>query len=296
MPSAFLPTPDAPDAAALGHAGRGRLTAALGATREARVPASRPVGLRRKAVRHPDESTAEPAIQPARSMTGSAIRAARPAQAQARRPLAALAMAVWFGLAWALAAPALAERADRQQPLIIEAERPGIVDLQRQVVIFSGNVIVAQGSMVLRADRVELRETADGYRSATAIGSPAGPATWRQRRDAQDETVEGSADRIEFDSRADTLRFVGNGAVRRLRGSTVADEISGAVIQWDNLAEVFSVEGEQATPTNPGGRVRVILSPRGDGAEPGSAPATDAPPAPPAAPPLEPSRSLGGPR
>ena len=29
--------------------------------------------------------------------------------------------------------------------------------------------------------------------------------------------MEGAADRIEFDGRSETLRFVGNGAVRRLR-------------------------------------------------------------------------------
>jgi lipopolysaccharide export system protein LptA len=230
----------------------------------------------------------------------------QPLPAERTRPQGALLAARTVGLVAALglacAATALAQGADRQQPLIIEAERPGVVDLQRQVVVFSGNVIVAQGSMVLRAEQVELREAADGYRSATAVGGPSGPATWRQRRGTLDETVEGSADRIEFDGRADTLRFVGNGVVRRLRGSTVADEISGAVIQWDNTAEVFSVAGQQATATNPAGRVRVILSPRADGAAAGAPPAPQGRPAEPIddprrpAVPLEPSRSLGGPR
>jgi lipopolysaccharide export system protein LptA len=183
-----------------------------------------------------------------------------------------------------LALPAWAEKADRNQPLVVEADRPGTVDLQRQVVVFNGNVVISQGTMVLRAERVEMRETAEGYRAATAIGSPGHPATWRQRRDGVDETVEGAADRIEFDGRTDTLRFVGNGAVRRLRGGTVADEITGAVIVWDNLAEVFKVEGGAVSAANPSGRVRAVLSPR---PEPASAPA-----AAPAAP-LAPSRTLG---
>ena len=182
------------------------------------------------------------------------------------------------------AAPAGAEKADRSKPMVVEADRPGTLDLQRQVVVFNGNVVISQGTMVLRAERVEMREMADGYRAATAIGQAGKPATWRQRRDGVDETVEGAADRIEFDGRADTLRFVGNSAVRRLRGATVADEITGGVIVWDNTNEIFRVEGGAATPTNPTGRVRAVLSPR---AEPASAPAA------PAAVPLTPSRTLG---
>lgn len=181
-------------------------------------------------------------------------------------------------------ATAQAEKSDRSKPMVVEADRPGSVDLQRQVVVFNGNVVITQGTMMLRADRIEMREMPDGYRSASALGSPGQPATWRQRRDGVDETVEGSADRIEYDERSDTLRFVGNGTVRRLRGATVADEITGGTIVWDNLAQVFRVEGGAATPENPSGRVRAILSPRAEAtAPPASAPAA----------PLAPSRELG---
>jgi lipopolysaccharide export system protein LptA len=190
----------------------------------------------------------------------------------------------WLACALLLAAPAQAAQGDRSKPMVVEADQPGTVDLQRQVVVFNGNVVITQGSMVLRAERVELRETPDGYRAASASGSPGRPATWRQRRDGVDETVEGAAERIEFDGRADTLRLLGNSTVRRLRGSTVADEITGAAIVWDNTAEVFKVEGGAATAANPTGRVRAVLSPR---PEPASAPAA------PAAPPLAPSRALG---
>jgi lipopolysaccharide export system protein LptA len=182
---------------------------------------------------------------------------------------------------------ARAEKADRSKPIVMEADRPGTLDYQRQVLVFNGNAVITQGSMVLRAERIELREMPDGYRAASAIGQAGKPATWRQRRDGVDEVVEGSADRIEFDGRADTLRFVGNGAVRRLRAGAVADEISGATIVWDNVAEVFKVEGGAVTPANPSGRVRVTLTPRAETAA--SEPA-------PAAAPLVPSRSLPEPR
>ncbi len=190
-------------------------------------------------------------------------------------------------LAAALAATgALAERADRNKPFIIEADRHGTLDVQRQVTVLTGNAVVSQGTMLLRAERIELRETPDGYRTASASGAPGKPASWRQRRDGVDETVEGTAERIDFDGRADTLRLIGNGQVRRLRGGTVADEITGATIVWDNVAEVFRVEGGATSPVNPTGRVRLTLSPRAEGA-------ASAPPAvPQTASPLAPSRTL----
>jgi lipopolysaccharide export system protein LptA len=210
----------------------------------------------------------------------------RPADARTPRPPFGPALAALAVLALLSGAPgAQAERADRHQQMVVEADKPSTVDLQRQVVIFSGNVVVTQGTMELRAERLELRELPDGWRAATAIGSAARPATWQQKRDGVDEIVQGAAERIEFDGRADTLRFVGNGAVRRLRAGVVADEISGALIRWDNTTEVFSVEGGAVTPSNPGGRVRVILSPRVEAPEPEV-------PAP--APALQPSRNLGG--
>ena len=186
---------------------------------------------------------------------------------------------------------AQAERADRSKPMVVEADRPGIADLQRQVLVFNGNVVISQGTMVLRADRVEMREMPDGFRAASVIGSTGRQATWRQRRDGLDEVVEGVADRIEFDGRADTLRFVGNGAVRRLRTGVVADEITGATIVWDNMAEVFKVEGGAPSVANPSGRVRVVLSPRSEPASGAASAASAAPSAP-----LTPSRGLGGER
>ena len=200
-----------------------------------------------------------------------------------RTPLGAMALALSL-----LATPASAERADRQQPMVIEADKPGVWDMQRQVIVFNGNVVITQGTMQIRADRVEVRELPDGFRSASAHGSPGALASYRQKRDGSDEVVEGRAERIEYDGRADTLRFTGQSVVRRLRGGQVADEIVGAQIAWDNLRELFSVTGGAATPDNPGGRVRAVLAPRPDAAS-AAAPAGSAAP-PPSARPSGPGR------
>jgi lipopolysaccharide export system protein LptA len=183
-----------------------------------------------------------------------------------------------LGLAGAPGA-ARAERADRLQPIVVEADKPGTIDLQRQVVVFNGNVVIKQGTMTIRAERIEVREGPSGARSAVATGSPGQPARYRQKRDGVDEWVEGSAARIEYDGQGGTLRFVGNGVVRRLRDGAVADEVTGHTIAWDDRSELFSVEGGEPTADNPGGRVRAVLTPRA----PSSAPAARPDPAPAAA-------------
>ena len=137
-----------------------------------------------------------------------------------------------------------------------------------------------------------MRETPDGYHSAVALGAADKPATFRQKRDGVDEYIEGEAERLEYDGKTDTIRFVNNAAVRRLRGSVVADEIAGNLVSYDSISEVFSVSGgAAATPANPGGRVRAVLTPREGSAAAAEAAAQAA--SQPAAP-LRLSPSLGG--
>jgi lipopolysaccharide export system protein LptA len=116
--------------------------------------------------------------------------------------------------------------------------------------------------MQIRADRHgTARDRPDGYRAATGHRQAGKPATYRQKRDGVDETVEGQADRIEYDGRAGTLRFVGNGVVRRLRGGTVADEITGPQILGQTRPSSSACRAAPPPPANPGGRVRAVITP-----------------------------------
>jgi len=193
-------------------------------------------------------------------------------------------------LAWLLllaVASASAEKADRSKPMTLESDKPCTVNLLKQTSVCSGNVVITQGTLLLRADKLELRETADGYQLATALGADGKPAQYRQKRDGSDEVVEGQANRIDYDSRAATIRFDGAAQVRRLRSGVPADEIQGALIVWDSTAELFNVQGGHSSAANPGGRVRAVIAPR-QGADSATPPATAA-----SAPLLRPSPALG---
>lgn len=175
-------------------------------------------------------------------------------------------------LALAAGLPAQAEKADRSKPMTLESDQPCTVNLQKQISVCSGSVVISQGTLLIRADRLELRETPEGYQLAQAVGSTGKLASYRQKRDGLDELVEGQAQRIDYDSRTGTLRFDGQAQVRRLQGAAVADEIQGGLIIWDSVAETFNVRGGAATAANPGGRVRAVIAPR-QPAGAGSAPA-----------------------
>jgi lipopolysaccharide export system protein LptA len=174
------------------------------------------------------------------------------------RPAAALALACAFALA-----PAHAEKADRLKEMNIVSDRGGKLDQQNRFAEVEGNVVITKGTILMHADRVQVRQSAAGYDTAIAFGASARPATFRQKRDGADEYIEGEADRLEYDARTDTVKFVNNAVVRRLRGATVTDEISGNLITYDCTSQVSSVTGGATpTPANPTGRVRVTLTPR----------------------------------
>jgi lipopolysaccharide export system protein LptA len=172
--------------------------------------------------------------------------------------------AIAFAALAALAAvPAQAEKADRFKPLNVEADLPGKIDLLNQFVVFNGNVVVTKGTMTIRANRIEVRESPDGYHTAVAFGTPGQHATFRQKRDTPDEYIAGDAERLEYDGKSDVIRFVNNASVKRLRGSETSDEISGNLVTYDAGTEVFNVTGgAPATASNPGGRVRAVLTPK----------------------------------
>jgi lipopolysaccharide export system protein LptA len=203
-----------------------------------------------------------------------------------QRPAAFALLVLSLGL------PAWAEKADRDKPMNAEADAMRHDDL-KQLTVFTGNVLITKGSILIRGGRVEVSQSPDGYQRAQIVAAPGQLAYYRSKRDGVDETIEGEAELIEYDGRADTVQFSRRAVLRRYVGSSLADETSGGLIRYDNLADVFTVDG---APRNggPPGRVRAQLSPRqGAAAQPAEAvPAQPNLPAVPASK-LTPSTRLG---
>jgi lipopolysaccharide export system protein LptA len=151
-------------------------------------------------------------------------------------------------------APSLAERADREQPLHLEADRVQIEDA-KQSSSFEGNVLLSQGTLSIRADKLVVSQDKEGFKHSTSTGHP---ATFRQKREGLNEYVEGFAERIEYDTRADMLELFGQARIKREQ-----DDLSGEHILYNSKTEVLQVSGATHSSSAPStGRVRVIIQPK----------------------------------
>ncbi|MEA3191764.1 MAG: lipopolysaccharide export system protein LptA [Betaproteobacteria bacterium] len=175
----------------------------------------------------------------------------------------ATALACGAALLAAASAAALAEKADRDMPTQIEANRMSADDARRMT-IFEGSVVLTRGTIRLVADRVVMRQDAEGFQFATATGKP---ARFRQRQDAKPpETegtwLEGEALRMEMDDRTGRIELYDNARVKR-----GGDEVAGNYILLDQRSDYFSVStGKEATPnkegSTAGGRVKAVIQPK----------------------------------
>lgn len=152
-------------------------------------------------------------------------------------------------------APAcFAERADRDKPMHLEADQMLIDDAQ-QISTFIGNVRLEQGTLLIRGDKIVVVQDKDGFKHGTAYGNT---ASFRQKREGLDEYVEGYGERIEYDTRAETVDFYLQARLKR-----GLDEVRGEHITYSAKTEIFQVNGrDPGTENSPPKRVRAVLQPK----------------------------------
>ena len=161
--------------------------------------------------------------------------------------------------------PARAEKADRNKPMNAEADALRYDDAN-QTSVFTGNVVITKGTILIRGAKVDVRQDPEGYQYGVVTAPPGKLAYYKQKREGLDEFIEGEADVIEYDGKADKVKFIKRADLRRLRGASVADEMTGSLITYDNTSDVFTVDGGPGSPTPApglaGGRIRAVLAPR----------------------------------
>jgi len=154
------------------------------------------------------------------------------------------------------AAPARSEKADSEKPVNLEADRV-TVDDAKQLAVFEGSVVLTQGTLQIRGDRMEVRQDKEGFRHGTTWGNL---AYFRQKREGYDEYIEGWAERIEYDGRAEKVQMFTRAMMKRGE-----DEVRGNYISYDSQTEFYQVIGggtKAASPNNPDGRVRAVMQPK----------------------------------
>ena len=151
---------------------------------------------------------------------------------------------------------AWAEKADREKPTQVEANRMSADDARRMNV-FEGNVVVTRGTIRVLADKLVVRQDRDGNQVSTATGEP---VRFRQRQDpkppaSEGEWMDGEARRIVIDDAKGTIEMFESARVKR-----GGDEVAGDYIFVDQRSDFFQVSAGKKGGAE--GRVRAILQPK----------------------------------
>lgn len=158
-----------------------------------------------------------------------------------------------------------AERNDRDQPIQFSADKSEAINYETKVATLSGNVIITQGTMIIHADRVVLRQNPDNTLSATAHGKP---VSFRQKSNSSDEYVEGYALRAEYDGQKEVLELFDQALLKQ-----GVDEIRSNYIYYNGATETFRAEGRpdstlpQGSAPSSGERVYGTFQPKGKDGE-----------------------------
>lgn len=149
----------------------------------------------------------------------------------------------------------LAERADRDKPVHLESDHMRIDDAN-QVSVFTGNVVLTQGTLMIRGDQIVVVQDKRGFKHGTATGNL---ASFRQKREGLDEYVEGYGERIEYDTGTEIMDIYGKARVKR-----GLDDVRGEHITYNSRTEVFQVNSrqDQQAPAPGKGRVRAVIQPK----------------------------------
>lgn len=148
------------------------------------------------------------------------------------------------------------EKADREQPINIEADSARMDD-KTSTAIFEGNVVLTQGTLLIRADILTVLQENDEFKQGIALGES---AYFKQKREGYEDYIEGEAHRIEFDALTDQLTMKTNAKLWR-----EGDEVQGNFIHYDAATETFTVRGDEQVDgrSKPsGGRVKAIIQPK----------------------------------
>lgn len=170
------------------------------------------------------------------------------------KPAASIAAALALAIAGPLGAQA--PLAGSREPVYLEADK-GTFDDTKKEAVFTGNVVLTQGDLVIRANRMVVRQDEDGFQKGIAYGEP---ATFRQKRPGTGEIIEGWAQRMEYDGRTELLEMFD--AARMKRGQ---DEVRGAYISYNARSEIYQVLGgrkEESASGKSSGRVRAVIQPK----------------------------------
>jgi lipopolysaccharide export system protein LptA len=165
-----------------------------------------------------------------------------------------LLLPLWVG-------SALANKADQDKPLVINADKVDVDDVKQSYQL-NGDVLLIKGSMIAKGDKGSILVDPQGYQNIDLKGKLESPATMRQRREGlADEFMQGIGRDVFYDDKKEQVILTGNATIKRLLNMQMLDQLQGWQIEYEDIKESYKVRSQKVdTKTQP--QSRAILAPR----------------------------------
>ena len=165
-----------------------------------------------------------------------------------------LLLPLWVG-------SALANKADQDKPLVINADKVDVDDVKQSYQLI-GDVLLIKGSMIAKGDKGSILVDPQGYQNIDLKGKLESPATMRQRREGlADEFMQGIGRDVFYDDKKEQVILTGNATIKRLLNMQMLDQLQGWQIEYEDIKESYKVRSQKVdTKAQP--QSRAILAPR----------------------------------
>ncbi len=144
---------------------------------------------------------------------------------------------------------AYALQSDNSQPINVISDEQ-FADLKDNKAIFSGNVEATQGSIVLKADKAEIKRNADG--SLQSIKTFGHPTTFKQDQD-NGKVIHSQSSSIEYYPKDNLVVLTGRATIWQDNS-----HVNGEKIEYNTLTQKLKASNNN----NQGGRVRSTFIPQ----------------------------------
>ena len=143
---------------------------------------------------------------------------------------------------------AFALKDDVNQPINIVSDNQSL-DMEKSVVTFTDNVVITQGSIVIKANKVVITRPAEKSGKKETVEAFGTPVTFHQQLD-NGTPIDGKANKVHYDLGSEFLTLTNNAELKQLDS-----KINGSVITYDVKKQQLKANG------NGKSRVTTVLIP-----------------------------------
>ena len=155
-----------------------------------------------------------------------------------------------------------AEKADQNKPVILEAEKVSVNDVQ-QIYELDGEVLLTKGSILITGEKGNIKVDPEGYEYVDVQGNADSIASFRQRREGlANEFMQGRGKTVTYNAKTELLTLTGDADLKRLHNMQMLDQLRGWKIEYDDVKQYYRVSPPANAKADDLPLARAVLSPR----------------------------------